>query len=220
MYFTNVKVETEKLLIASKVSVLWEHPSVRGFLVVCESEALGESTGGVLIGFSGVADELASVHLLKLSDLSAVPFSLGRLGNLINVGDEPAGVTGVRDGVIEAEGAEIGLDEVGGVASFFELDVDVDSAISGVEGVLEVDSPDLVALVVAVLLDDVVARTGDLDEGDIIVKSEEDVVTVVPGVTDGTDGVKVDFNADVEAILASPCVGSELDKLEITKIPH
>ena len=220
MYFTNVKVETEKLLIASKVSVLWEHPSVRGFLVVCESEALGESTGGVLIGFSGVADELASVHLLKLSDLSAVPFSLGRLGNLINVGDEPAGVTGVRDGVIEAEGAEIGLDEVGRVASFFELDVDVDSAISGVEGVLEVDSPDLVALVVAVLLDDVVARTGDLDEGDIIVKSEEDVVTVVPGVTDGTDGVKVDFNADVEAILASPCVGSELDKLEITKIPH
>ena len=209
-----MKVETEKLLIASKVSVLWEHPSLREFLVVFESEALGESTGGVFVGFSGVADELASVHLLKFSDLSAVPFSLGRLGNLINVGNEPVGVAGISDGVIEAEGAEIGLDEIGGVASFFELDVDVDSAISGVEGVLEVDSPDLVALVVAVLLDDVVAGTGDLDEGDVVVESEEDVVTVVPGVTDGTDGVKVDFNADVEAILASPCVCSKFNKLK------
>jgi hypothetical protein len=211
MYYTNKKVETEKLLIASKVSVLWEHPFLREFLVVFESEALGESTGGVLIGFSGVADELASVHLLKLSDLSAVPFALGRLVNLTNVGDEPAGVAGIGDAVIEAEGAEIGLDEVGGVASFFEFDVDVDSSISGVEGVLEVDSPDLVALVVAVLLDDVVAGTSDLDEGDVVVESEEDVVTVVPGVTDGTDGVKVDFNTDVEAILASPCVGSEFN---------
>ena len=208
MYCTNIKKQTEKLLIASEISVLWQHPSVGEFLVICESETFGVSTGRVLIGFSGIADKLASIHLLEFSDFSAVPFSLGRLGNFINVGDEPAGVAWIWDGIIEAEGAKISLDEVGGIARFFELNVDVDSAISGVESVLEVDSPDLVAFVVAVLLDDVVARASDLDEGDVVVEAEEDVVTVVPGVTDGADGVQVDFNTDVEAILAGPCVCS------------
>jgi len=178
-----------------------------------ESEALGKSTSGVLIadGFSSVADELASVHLFKISDLFAVPFSLGRLGDLVDVGNEPVRVAGINDSFVEAERAEIGFDEVGGGASFFEFHVDVDSAIAGDKGVLEVDAPDLVAVVVAVELDDVVAGTSDLDEADVVVESEEDVVAVVPVVADGANGVQIDFNADVEAILASPCVCSELN---------
>jgi len=168
--------------------------------VILVSEAFGESTSRVSV----IADELASVHLLKFSDLSAVPFTLGRLGNLVDVGNEPFRVAGILDGFVEAERAEIGLDEVGGGASFFELDVDVDSAVTGVEGALEVDAPDLVAVVVAVHLDDVVAGTSDLDEADVVVEGEEDVIAVVPLVADGADGVQVDFNADVEAILASP----------------
>ena len=176
------------------------------------SEAFGESTGRVLVISSSVADKLASVHLLELSDLGAGPFSLGRLGNSGFVGsvDEPGRIAWIIDAFAETEGAEIGLDQVGSGAGFFKLDVDVDSSVTGIEGVLELDSPDLVAIVVVVHLYDVIAWSSDLDEADGVVKAEVDEVSVVPHVSDGADGVQVDFNSDVEAILAGPRVSSTI----------
>merc|ERR1719384_2604128 len=122
------------LFVAAEFSVLWEHPSQFEFLVVLVSEAFGVSTGRGLLWGSSVADELASVHLLEFSDLGAVPFALSWLGDGVDVVDEPVGVAWIIDGFAEAEGTEIGLDQLGSGVGFFELDVDVDSSVSGVEG--------------------------------------------------------------------------------------
>mgnify|MGYP003337208295 CR=1 FL=1 len=92
----------------------------------------------------------------------------------------------------------------------FELtNVDVDSSIAGVESVLESDLPHLVSILGSCHLDSwALGWSGSLDEADIVVEGEEDVVLVVPHLSNGAELVEINFDSQVEAIFAGPSVGT------------